>query len=71
MKTKKLFVLIFWLSTVASFIVNFIIAMSMPGDYRHHEIWYYAGSFLTSSIIGAIIGVIAIMTLRRMHQISN
>ena len=71
MNTRKLFFLVFWIVTVISFVINFLIALYLSEDYLHHEIWYYVGSFLASSTIGVIIGIITILTLKRMHQISR
>lgn len=71
MSIRKLFFLVFWIATIMSFVINFLIALYLSEDYLHHEIGYYVGSFLASSTIGVIIGIIAILTLKRMQQVSH
>ena len=71
MHAKKLFLTVFCITTIMAFIMNFLIVPSLSEDYLHHEVGYYVGSFLASSTIGVIIGVIATLTLKKMHQVSN
>ncbi|MHB8602026.1 MAG: hypothetical protein ACYC6W_09725 [Nitrosotalea sp.] len=68
--TKKLFFLVFWIATIMSFIINFLIALSLSEDFLNHEIGYYIGSFLASSTIGVIIAAIATMTWKKMYHVS-
>ncbi len=71
MNNKILFLLVYWVATIVSFVINFLIEMHTSEAYLHHEILYYVGSFLASSTIGVIIAIIAMMTLRRIHHVSH
>ncbi len=71
MSIARLFLLVFGIATVLSFVINFLIAVSMSEDYLHHEIWYYGGSLLASSTTGAIFAIIATIAMRRIYRISN
>jgi|GEM_PF-4841461 len=71
MNNKTLFLLVYWITTIVSFVINFLIGMYTLEDYLRHEILYYVGSFLASSTIGVIIAIIAVITLRRIYHVSN
>ena len=71
MNIKKLFLLVFCISTTISFVVNLLVATLTVEDYFSHEVGYYVGSFLASSTIGIVLTIIAITLLRKINHVQD